>query len=219
MRAQQGEIMLVDKPVGFSSFQIVRLLKRKYTKVGHAGTLDPFASGLLIVLIGPATRRFNEFQKYDKEYCGEIMLGYVTDTYDITGQLSASDRKADDRSLEDLEKIAGDFAGDIEQVPPRFSALKHGGRKLYELSRSGRTVRPPTRKVHIKSFTITIKRGRFIGFSAVVGKGTYIRSLAHDFGQRCGCGAVLLSLRRTRIGGFHVGDAHSFGSLLRMASD
>lgn len=214
MNIQQSDIMLVDKPVGFSSFQIVRLLKQKYAKVGHAGTLDPFASGLLVILIGPATRRFNEFQLYEKEYCGEIMLGHVTDTYDITGHELEHDIRMDECDMAHLQRIAQDFVGIIEQVPPRFSALKHRGRKLYELSRAGKTVHPRKRSVCIKEFTITTLTGRFLGFRAIVGKGTYIRSLAHDFGRRAGCGAALLSLRRTRIDRFHVNTARSLGSLV-----
>jgi len=206
--------MLVDKPVGFSSFQIVRILKRIYAKVGHTGTLDPFASGLLVILIGPATRRFNEFQSYEKEYHGEMVLGHVTDTYDITGRMLDHDARANGWTMDGLQKIAQEFVGHIEQVPPRFSALKHGGRKLYELSRAGKSVRPRKRNVYVKDFTVTMVTGRFVRFRTIVGKGTYIRSLAYDFGQRAGSGAVLLSLRRTRIEKYHVNTARSIGSLM-----
>ncbi|UCC11601.1 MAG: tRNA pseudouridine(55) synthase TruB [candidate division WOR-3 bacterium] len=214
MCTQQSDIVLVDKPVGFSSFQIVRLLKNKYEKVGHAGTLDPFASGLLVMLIGSATRRFNEFQTYEKEYHGQMLMGYVTDTYDITGRILDHNEQLGECAVEHLQSIAQDFIGNIEQVPPRFSALKLGGRKMYELSRAGKTVDPPKRSVCIHEFTLTTFTRRVLGFRTIVGKGTYIRSLAHDFGQRAGYGAVLLSLRRTRIGSYSVDNAHSLGSLM-----
>ncbi len=214
MSTQQSDIVLVDKPVGFSSFQIVRLLKHKYGKVGHAGTLDPFASGLLVMLTGSATRRFNEFQTYEKEYHGQMLMGYVTDTYDITGRILDHNDHVGGCAVKQLQSIAREFIGSIEQVAPRFSALKTGGRKMYELSRAGKAVDPPKRRVCVHEFTLTTFTGNVLGFRAIVGKGTYIRSLAHDFGQRVGCGAVLLSLRRTRIGRFGVDSARSLGSLM-----
>lgn len=214
MSTQQSDIVLVDKPVGFSSFQIVRLLKHQYAKVGHAGTLDPFASGLLVMLIGSATRRFNEFQTYEKEYHGQMLMGYVTDTYDITGRILDHNERSGECVAKQLQSIAREFIGNIEQVPPRFSALKLGGRKMYELSRAGKTVEPPKRSVCVHEFTLTTFAGNVLGFRAIVGKGTYIRSLAHDFGRRVGYGAVLFSLRRTRIGRFSVDNARSLGSLM-----
>jgi tRNA pseudouridine55 synthase len=219
MNTLQSEIVLVDKPVGFSSFQIVRLLKRDHTKVGHAGTLDPFASGLLVILIGTATRRFSEFQRYEKEYHGEMVLGHVTDTYDITGHTMEHDARTVKCTRAHLQRVARDFVGNIEQVPPRFSALKQGGRKLYELSRAGKTVQPSKRSVYIKEFTIMTVSGPYLGFRTIVGKGTYIRSLAHDFGRRAGYGATLLSLRRTRIDKFHVSTARSIGSLVNKTAE
>jgi tRNA pseudouridine55 synthase len=219
MKMQPNDIMLVDKPVGFSSFQIIRILKRTYAKVGHTGTLDPFASGLLVILIGPATRRFTEFQSYEKEYHGEMVLGHVTDTYDITGRMLDHDARASGWSRDELQKIAREFVGRIEQVPPRFSALKQGGRKLYELSRAGKSVQPRKRHVHVKDFTVTMVAGRFIRFRTIVGKGTYIRSLVHDFGQRAGSGATCLALRRTRIEQYHVNAARSIGSLMNGAPE
>ncbi len=209
-----NEMLLVDKPVGFSSFQIVRILKRYYRKVGHAGTLDPFASGLLLILIGTATKRFQEIQKYEKEYSGELILGMVTDTYDISGALDEKLNEPRDFSLRGLNEIAEEFTGKIEQTPPRFSAIKQGGRKMYQLSRKGTYVNPKSREVFIKTFRITEFENPKLKFNAVVGKGVYIRSLAHDFGNRLGCGATLMTLRRIRIGDYDVSQTKKIGEIL-----
>ncbi len=219
-----NQILLVDKPVGFSSFQIVRVLKRAYGKVGHAGTLDPFASGLLIILIGLATKKFTEIEKNAKEYIGEMFLGIVTDTYDISGTRLGKSEAGNHRqeqmnrtdcSIDGLNSTACSFVGEIEQVPPRFSAIKRNGKKFYELSRKGLSVQPEKRKVFIKSFHITACNYPIVQFSTVVGKGTYVRSLVYDFGHRLGCGATLLTLRRTRIGEYSVTDAQRLGDIIK----
>jgi len=208
------KILLVDKPVGFSSFQIVRILKKRYEKVGHAGTLDPFASGLLIILIGRATKKFSEMQVFEKTYSGEMMLGIVTDTYDISGKKTRKSCKPENFALENLNEIASKFTGEIEQIPPKFSALKLGGKKLYELSRKGAKVSPRSRKVFVKSFRIAEINEQILKFDVVVGKGVYIRSLANDFGNTLDCGATLISLRRTRIGEYDVSQAKNLGDIL-----
>jgi tRNA pseudouridine55 synthase len=210
-----GTFLLVDKPVGFSSFQIVRMLQKQYSKVGHAGTLDPFASGLLILLINEATKEFDNIQKREKEYTGEILLGTVTDTYDITGTVTEPRKAVDENmTLTELNQVAAHFVGEIEQTPPRFSALKHQGQKLYQFSRKNQQVEITPRQVHIKSFCILDFDVPILRFKTVVGKGVYIRSLAHDFGNTLGCGATLLSLRRTRIGEYGVAKAKKLGMLL-----
>lgn len=224
------KILLVDKPVGFSSFQIVRVLKGCYKKVGHAGTLDPFASGLLVILIGKATKKCMEIQRNEKEYTGEIILGMVTDTYDISGRKVEKMNEGpcvfdpqdnvgqsfgpENLSLEELNQTANNFTGDIEQIPPKFSAIKQDGRRLYELSRKGISVHPQKREVFIKSFQITEFDYPKLMFNAVVGKGVYLRSLAFDFGDRLGCGATLLSLKRIRIGKYDIADAKKLGDIL-----
>lgn len=213
------DILLVDKPVGFSSFQIVRVLKSYYSKVGHAGTLDPFASGLLIILIGNATKKFSYIQKHEKEYIGEIILGMTTNTYDISGKKMAEFNVGQgfsptNLSMEELNRNASKFIGEIEQIPPRFSAIKQEGKKLYELSRKGLKVQPKKRKVFIKSFRITEFNYPKLKFNAVVCKGVYIRSLAYDFGARLGCGATLLSLKRIRIGDYELAQAKKLGEIL-----
>lgn len=209
------QFLLIDKPVGFSSFQIVRMLKKHYKKVGHAGTLDPFASGLLIVLVDRATKQFDNIQKREKEYVGEILLGITTDTYDITG-IETEPRRAvnENMGLSGLNLITEQFVGEIEQTPPRFSALKHHGKKLYQLSRKNQKVEIAARKVFVKSFCIVDVDIPILRFKAVVGKGVYIRSLAHDLGNALGCGATLLSLRRMRIGEYGIAEAKKIGVLL-----
>jgi len=209
------KIVLVDKPVGFSSFQIVRMFQKFFKKVGHAGTLDPFASGLLIILIGRATKRFDEFQSCEKEYEGEILLGAVNNTYDISGRPIKYIQKVDFSSSDELRKTAEEFEGEVYQTPPPYSALKIKGRKMYELSRKGIEVRPKKRKVFIKKFSIIDYEDPRVKFNTVVGKGVYIRTLAFDFGERLGCGAFLLSLRRIRIGDFKVTDAVKVGDLFQ----
>lgn len=210
-----NSLLLIDKPVGFSSFQIVRILKKRYKKVGHAGTLDPFASGLLIILLNKATKQFENIQQWDKEYTGEISLGFSTDTYDITGSREKPINIGDVRTtLPALKRIAQGFVGKIEQTPPRFSALKQDGRRLYQLSRQNKQVKMSARAVSIKSFEIDDVDLPLVKFKSTVGKGVYIRSLAHDLGNALGCGATLLSLRRVRIGTYRVSEAMKLGDIM-----
>ena len=210
-----NSLLLIDKPVGFSSFQIVRILKKRYKKVGHAGTLDPFASGLLIILLNRATKQFENIQQWDKEYTGEISLGFSTDTYDITGTREKPINTGDVRTtLPALKRIAQGFVGKIEQTPPRFSALKQDGRRLYQLSRQNKQVKMSARAVSIKSFEIDDVDLPLVKFKSTVGEGVYIRSLAHDLGNALGCGATLLSLRRVRIGTYRVSAAMKLGDIM-----
>ena len=210
----RDDILLIDKPVGFSSFQIVRILKKRYKKVGHAGTLDPFASGLLIILIGRATKQFTAIQTRNKEYNGEMILGRSTDTYDVSGTWGRESCRVEDFTLDMLNETGTRFTGEIEQIPPSFSALKVGGKKMYELSRKGTKVSARRRRVFVQSFTLTAINEHMVRFNAVVGKGVYIRSLAHDFGISLHCGATLVSLRRMRIGEYDVSQAKKIGELL-----
>ncbi|OGC39103.1 tRNA pseudouridine(55) synthase TruB [candidate division WOR-3 bacterium RBG_13_43_14] len=208
------EIRLVDKPVGFSSFQLVRLLQRTHDKVGHAGTLDPFASGLIIMMFDRATKEFRHFELCDKEYIGEIMLGMVTDTLDITGQVVTQSNNIPIFSIDEVQKKADSFVGEIDQIPPDYSALKIQGKRSYVLSRQGKKISPVPRRVLVKELIITDLSGRIVRFRTVVGKGVYIRSLANDLGARLGCGGTLISLRRTRIGNYLIDDADDLGTLL-----
>lgn len=215
-------IVLVDKPVGFSSFQIVRVFRRRYTKVGHAGTLDPCASGLLIMLIGQATKRSAEMQQYEKTYHGEMFLGIMTDTYDMSGRIencAQAEMKEKECApapftVTTLSAVAQSFVGNIQQEPPRYSALKRNGEKLYELSRRGVHVQLQKRSVFVRSFSITDYQDPVVSFETTVGKGVYVRSLVYDFGKKLNCGATLLSLRRTKIGDYVIDDAADLGTVL-----
>ncbi len=208
----EQSILLVDKPVGFSSFQIVEILKKRYKKVGHTGTLDPSASGLLIILINQATKRFEEFQKYEKEYEGEFILGMTSETYDIASPplIKVENNKI---GIEQLKKVSQEFVGEIQQIPPRFSALKYQGERLYKLVQKNVDITPAPRQVLVKSFEIIDGTNPIFRFQTAVGKGVYIRSLINDLGIRLGCGATLLSLRRLRIGDYHITQAKKIGEL------
>lgn len=207
-------IELVDKPPGFSSYQIVRIYKRRYEKVGHAGTLDPLATGLLVILIGRSTKEFLHFQSLDKEYQGEFILGYSTDTYDMAGKVIRHADRCDHFTIEELRDYAHAHTGRIAQAVPPYSALKQRGQRFYQLSRRGEPVPARKRAVNIKSFAITSYCHPLVAFSAVVGKGTYIRSIVHEMGEELGCGAVLIGLRRMRIGSYCVSQARRLGDLL-----
>ena len=208
-------ILLIDKPVGFSSFQVVSIFKKSCKKVGHGGTLDPFASGLLIILLGNATKEFVSYQQCSKEYIGEMLLGTTTDTYDIAGKpvgLPAQMEKTWTKT--ELNDRTRSFTGEIEQIPPKFSALKQNGMKLYELSRQGYAVEPKKRKVIVQKFSITGLDYPIIKFHTLVNTGVYIRSLAHEYGKALGCGAILISLRRIRIGEHRIQEAKKIGEFL-----
>lgn len=206
-------IILVDKPKGPTSHDIVDWARREFNtkKVGHAGTLDPLATGVLIILVGrDATKRQSEFMAKEKEYVAEVSFGVETDTYDAEGVVVKKVEKTLQKS--EVEAALEEFKGVITQQVPAYSAVKIDGKKLYELARKGKSdqVELPSRRVEIKELEMVSfeERGTKFGnlptatLRVVCSKGTYIRSLAHDLGQRLGCGAFLLNLRRTRIGKF-----------------
>ncbi len=205
---QQAEgLYLLDKPAGVTSFSLVRDLRKKLQvkKVGHAGTLDPFATGLMILLVGREfTKRSDEFLLCDKEYLAEAHLGVSTDSFDCDGQeMAASDKVP---TIEEIHEVLPEFQGEILQTPTMFSAKKVGGKKLYDLARKGQTVerKPCQVKVKIDLLDYTYPK---LTFRVTCSKGTYIRSLAHDIGEALGCGAHLTALRRTRIGSYSITDA------------
>lgn len=221
---KEGQILLFDKPLGWTSFQLVNkvrwLIKKsckiKKIKVGHAGTLDPLATGLLIICTGKFTRRIEELQGQEKEYTGTFTLGATTPSYDLETKID-KEYPIDHITDEKLHQTPSQFIGEIDQIPPVFSALKKDGKRLYEYARSGEEVEVKSRKVEIKEFEITSIRLPQVDFKVVCSKGTYIRSLAHDFGKAVGSGAHLSSLRRTKIGNYNVDDAlgiESFENLL-----
>ncbi len=209
-----GQIVLIDKPLGWSSFQAVNklkwVLKKRFSlkkiKIGHAGTLDPLATGLLIICVGKFTKRIHEFQGQEKEYTGTITLGTTTPSYDL--ETAVDQTFETDHITEALvQRTTTRFIGEIDQAPPIFSALKKDGKRLYEYAREGKEVAIPTRKVTVTQFEITGIAFPQITFRIVCSKGTYIRSIAHDFGKALGAGGHLSSLRRTKIGIYNVDNA------------
>ncbi|MAY22598.1 MAG: tRNA pseudouridine(55) synthase TruB [Flavobacteriaceae bacterium] len=213
---KNGQVLLIDKPLEWTSFQVVNkvrwLLKKEFQlkkiKVGHAGTLDPLATGLLILCTGKFTKKIETFQAQVKEYTGAFTLGATTPSYDLETEI---DQTFDISSLteDQIKQATQNFIGDIQQQPPVFSALKKDGKRLYEFARSGQEVEIPTRTIHISVFEITQIKLPNVHFRVVCSKGTYIRSLAHDFGKALNNGAHLSALRRTKIGDFSVADAQS----------
>lgn len=212
---QLGKILLIDKPLTWSSFQAVNkikyTLKRKYNlpksfKIGHAGTLDPLATGLLIICTGKFTKKIPELQGMSKEYTGTFYLGATTPSYDLETEIDAT-YPTEHLTEEFIHTTSRQFIGEIEQKPPVFSAIKKDGKRLYEHARKGEEVEITSRKVTIYEFEITKISLPEINFRVVCGKGTYIRSLAYDFGLALNSGAYLSALRRTKIGEFSVENA------------
>ena len=211
---QEGKILLIDKPLNWTSFQVVNkirwLIKQQFgikkIKVGHAGTLDPLATGLLILCTGKLTKKIETYQAQVKEYTGTITLGTTTPSYDLETEV---DQTFDISGItkEDIQDNTKHVIGEIQQQPPIFSALKKDGKRLYEYARKGEKVEIPKRTVTISEFEITKIDLPNIEFRTVCSKGTYIRSLAHDFGKSLNNGAHLPVLRRTKIGVFSVEDA------------
>jgi tRNA pseudouridine55 synthase len=211
MQAPSG-ILLIDKPAGMSSFGVVARVRRqlsqqagKKIKVGHTGTLDPFATGLMIIVVGEYCKRAGEFSKLDKTYEATLRLGQTSSTGDPEGEITeVSDRQP---TREEIEKVLGQFRGQIQQTPPAFSAIKINGQRAYKLARAGKTVDMPVR-------TVTIHQLELIGYDypevkivCHVSSGTYIRTLAEDIGRVLKTGAYTTSLRRTKVGGFELSEA------------
>ncbi len=226
---EQGEVLLVNKPYSWTSFDVVgklRIVIRQRTglrkiKIGHAGTLDPLATGLLILCTGKFTRRIDEFQGLEKEYTGTFRMDATTPSFDLETEV---DRifpiPPDSHALEEaVRKAAAMFTGTFDQVPPQFSAIKVDGKRAYESARKDVTVEIKARKVTIPAFEITRIAMPEVDFRVVCSKGTYIRSLARDFGLQLGFGAHLTSLCRTRIGPYHLRDAYELTDLLQSIPD
>ncbi|MGC4103954.1 tRNA pseudouridine(55) synthase TruB [Ferruginibacter sp.] len=215
----EGKVILIDKPVHWTSFDAVRKLRGllQIKKIGHAGTLDPLATGLLIICTGKFTKKITEYMAAEKEYTGSITLGAVTPTYDLE---STPEQQKEIPLLteEMLRKATEPFIGETDQFPPVYSAIKKDGVALYQLARRGVDVELEARKITISSFELTEIALPVVYFKVVCSTGTYIRSLANDFGAALGCGGYLSSLRRTRIGDFNVEDALSFEQLEQLIS-
>ena len=213
---KEGQVLLFDKPLNWTSFQLVNkvrwLIRKTYKikkiKVGHAGTLDPLATGLLIICTGKFTKRIEEFMGQEKEYTGTIVLGATTPSYDLETEIDAT-FPTDHLSYEAIHAATAQFTGSIMQQPPVFSALKKDGKRLYEFARAGEEVDIPSREVQISAFEITRIALPEVDFRISCSKGTYIRSLAHDFGKALNTGGHLSALRRTKIGEFEVNNATS----------
>jgi tRNA pseudouridine55 synthase len=213
---KNGKVLLIDKPLTWTSFQVVNKIrweiKQKFNlkkiKVGHAGTLDPLATGLLILCTGKFTKKIDEFQAQKKEYTGTFTLGATTPSYDLETEINES-FTIDHIDNDVIYAATQQFIGTIAQKPPIFSAIKKDGKRLYELARAGETIEIKSREVTISEFEITNIMMPNIDFKVVCSKGTYIRSLAYDFGRALNSGAHLSALRRTKIGDYNVNDAAS----------
>lgn len=208
-----GQVLLFDKPLRWTSFDIVKKVRilTKVSKVGHAGTLDPLATGLLIICTGKFTKKINEYMGMEKEYTGTFTLGSTTPTYDLEKE---PENFKDTHHLTEamIHAATAPFIGDILQIPPQHSAIKKDGKRLYESARLGIEVKVDPRPITIKEFVITKIEMPVVHFKVVCSTGTYIRSLANDFGAALGVGAYMSSLCRTRIGNFKVEDAYSLES-------
>ena len=207
------KMFLVDKPKGLTSSQVVQRIRRKFNvKTGHTGTLDPLATGLLVVLTGKFTKNASLFLKLDKAYEVKAVLGVKTDTFDCEG--TVLQRNDSEVTREELEKALKEFSGDIWQTPPVFSAKKITGRKAYQLARKGISVDMPPKKVSIHS--LELKEFRFPHFiiACEVSSGFYVRSLVHDIGERLGIGATVTEVRRTRVGPYRVEQAKHLDEIL-----
>ena len=210
----QGYIQLIDKPYTWTSFQVVNklkyILKNEYglkkVKIGHAGTLDPLATGLLIICIGKATKQIETLQSGEKEYTGTFVLGATTPCFDLEKVIDAT-YPTEHITEEMLRTVAQSFVGEIEQVPPTFSAVKINGRRAFDYARNNEEIEIKPKRITISEFELTRIAMPEVDFRIVCGKGTYIRSIARDFGAALDSGAHLKALRRTRIGNFRVEEA------------
>ncbi|MFN7312731.1 MAG: tRNA pseudouridine(55) synthase TruB [Bacteroidota bacterium] len=223
INVNEGSVLVVDKPLEWTSFDVVNKIRhtlvkhlhkfkiielgtKRKIKVGHAGTLDPLATGVLVVCIGKETKNIDAYMASEKEYTGTFFLGATTASYDRETQ---TENEADITYLnpETIYATTAQFTGVLQQLPPMHSAIKKDGKRLYESARAGEEVELTPRTVEIKQFEITQVNLPFVDFKVICSKGTYIRSLAHDFGKALGCGAYLYALCRTRSGNFEIKDA------------
>ncbi len=221
----QGKIILIDKPLTWSSFDVVNKIRyaikkyeqKKKVKVGHAGTLDPLATGLLILCSGKMTKQIEDFQGQEKEYVAQITFGFTTASYDLESELE-NQKEVSNLTLEKIESALKDFQGEIDQVPPIFSAVQVNGKRAYQSAREGEEVKLKSRKVTISELEIIesnlSENEAIISLRIVCSKGTYIRSLAHDLGQKLETGAHLSGLRRTKIGDFNIEEAQTIEQFL-----
>ena len=213
-------ILLINKPKGLTSHDVIDLIRKKFRikKVGHAGTLDPMATGLLIVLIGKATKISQYMIELSKTYEGTMRLGEITDSHDAEGTVIER-RPVNDINPDLVTELAKKFLGDQYQIPPMFSAKKVNGQKLYKLARNGQVVDRNPQAIHIFGFDIIDIRSAEIDFSVTCSKGTYVRTLANDFGEKLGCGAHLIRLCRTKIGDLSVENSLTMDEILNIGAE
>ena len=208
---KEGALILLDKPLGKTSFQAVGFVRNvtKVKKVGHAGTLDPLATGLLIICTGKWTKKITNLQLMEKEYTGTFVLGATRPSFDMETEINST---AEFEHLTETQILAAteQFKGIITQTPPIYSAIKVDGKRAYESARAGETLELKSREVEVSEFEITRVALPEVDFRIVCSKGTYIRTIANDFGAALGCGAYLSALRRTRIGDYRIEDAHDY---------
>ena len=210
-------ILLIDKPSGWTSSDVVAKLRGvlRERRIGHSGTLDPMATGLLVVFVGRATRAVEFAESQEKRYRAGLRLGLETDTQDITGHPIGGEKR--DVSVEELEKALASFHGEIEQIPPMYSAIKVKGQKLYEIARRGGEVERQPRRITIHELALLGRDGEDFLLDIRCSKGTYVRTLCHDIGRAMGCGGCMSSLRRTRAGAFRLEDAHTLDDVQKAA--
>jgi tRNA pseudouridine55 synthase len=213
--------VLVDKPVGKTSHDLVDAIRRRFglKKVGHCGTLDPNATGLMLMVLGKGTKLSEKLMGSDKVYAGTIKLGETTDSYDADGEITGSLPVPPDVTLATLNELGASFVGDLLQTPPMHSAIKVDGVPLYKLARKGVEVERKPRFVHVYDFSFSDYQAPFATFRVASTKGTYVRSLAHDLGQKLGCGAHLATLRRLQIGKLKVENSLPLDQLLALTPD
>ncbi len=208
-------ILLVDKPTGWTSHDVVAKIRNhfKFSKVGHGGTLDPLATGLLVLLIGKGTKLSDRIMGGDKTYEGTMHLGVTTSSQDADGEV-LEEKDASHITREQVEAAIENYLGDIEQIPPMVSAIKKDGVALYKLARKGKEIEREPRKIHVFSYEVTGFDNPFVHFRVQSTKGTYVRTLAHDLGNDLGVGASLHALRRTASGKLNIENAHSMENIL-----
>ncbi|MGL4652903.1 tRNA pseudouridine(55) synthase TruB [Cetobacterium sp.] len=213
-------IIVIDKPIGITSFDVIRVLRRnlKERRIGHTGTLDPLATGILVICVGRATKLAQDIEGYEKEYVADLELGFKTDTYDIEGKVL--DRVENfNISDEAFGKALETFKGDIKQVPPMYSAIKVDGKKLYELAREGVEIERKARDVSITNLDVISFDGIKAKINCTVSKGTYIRSLIYDLGEKLGTFATMTGLRRTRVGKEDLDRSFTLESIEKMVAE
>jgi tRNA pseudouridine55 synthase len=214
---ENGQILLLNKPLTWTSFDVVKKVRNmlRIKKIGHAGTLDPLAEGLLILCTGKFTKKIEEIQAQEKEYTGHFTLGQTTPSFDLETEVDQT-RDTSNLTKEEILAAAHSFEGIIEQTPPIYSAVKVNGERAYTLARRGDSAEIKAKQIEIKSFEITGIELPLVSFRVVCSKGTYIRSLARDFGEKLGCGAHLSKLVRTRIGPYELSEALTIDDIFQL---